>query len=160
MFFKWLALKEFKPSGGGGVVVLPDYLPTDDLQLELEGLESDMERVEGDIRIQRINLTRLLTSGNYSLTNINNLTDAKFTIKSGDAVIIEKTITNTELVKDVPNQTVVVTFKPADFAPNKLQKNKSYGIGFGIKYGALTEFVPVTLTFSSSNLKILPNPLI
>jgi len=35
VWFKWLALKEFKPSGGGGIV-LPDYLPEHDLQLEID----------------------------------------------------------------------------------------------------------------------------
>lgn len=37
MWFRWLALKEFKPFGGG-VVVLPDYLPENDLQLEIEDI--------------------------------------------------------------------------------------------------------------------------
>jgi len=88
------------------------------------------------------------------------ITDAKITIKSGSSIVIEKTITNNGLVVDAPNKFIIITFNTSDFASNKLQKNKSYTIGFGLKYGALTDFVPIPLTFSSSNLKILPNPLI
>lgn len=40
MFFKWLALKEFKPSGG---IILPDYLPENDLQLEILEQDSELE---------------------------------------------------------------------------------------------------------------------
>jgi hypothetical protein len=32
MYFKWLALKEFQPTSR---IVLPDYLPENDLQLEI-----------------------------------------------------------------------------------------------------------------------------
>jgi|688.fasta_scaffold1646358_2 hypothetical protein len=42
MFFKWLALKEFKPE-----TVIPDYLPENDLQLEI--LEQDPELEIEDI---------------------------------------------------------------------------------------------------------------
>ena len=119
-----------------------------------------MDRLEGDIRSQRISMTKLLLSNSYSIPSMAQITDAKITIKSGSSIIIEKTITNSGLVVDTPNKFIVITFNTSDFASNKLQKNKSYTIGFGIKYGALTEFVPVALTFTSSNLKVLPNPLI
>jgi hypothetical protein len=159
MWFKWLALKEFKPSGG---IILPDYLPENDLQLEIQNYDSEsdnMERLEGDIRIQRVNLTKLLNSGNYSITSISQITEALLVIKDKTSVIIQKTLANSELVKDIPNNTIVIIFKSSDFAPGKLEKNKSYTIGLGIKYGSLTEFVPMNLSFASSNLKVLPNPL-
>lgn len=105
-------------------------------------------------------MTKLLLSNKYSITSMAQIIDAKVTIKSGGSIIIEKTITNGGLVVDTPNRFIVITFNTSDFAPNKLQKNKSYTVGFGLKYGALTDFVPIPLTFSSSNLKILPNPLI
>jgi hypothetical protein len=119
-----------------------------------------MERVVGDIRSQRIILTKLLESGNYSITNITQITEAKLVIKSGNSIIIEKTLTNTQLIKDAVNKAIVINFVPDDFAAGKLEKNKSYTIGFGIKYGALVDFVPIPLTFSSSTLKILPSPLL
>jgi hypothetical protein len=44
MYFKWLALKEFQPASR---IVLPDYLPENDLQLEI--LEQDPELEIEDI---------------------------------------------------------------------------------------------------------------
>ncbi len=118
-----------------------------------------MERVVGDIRSQRIIITKLLTSDDYSLTNISEITDAKLVMKNGGSIIITKTINNLELLKDSPNNAIVIIFKQEDFAAGKLEKNKSYTVGFGIRYGSLTDFVPIPLTFSSSNLKILPSPI-
>ena len=119
-----------------------------------------MERVVGDIRSQRIILTKLLESGNYSITNITQITEAKLVIKSGNSIIIEKTLVNNQLLKDAVNKAIVINFVPNDFAVGKLEKNKSYTVGFGIKYGSLVDFVPISLTFSSSTLKILPSPLL
>jgi hypothetical protein len=45
MWFKWLALKEFKS------IVLPDYLPENDLQLEIESQQTDIELEIEDIYI-------------------------------------------------------------------------------------------------------------
>jgi hypothetical protein len=39
MFFKWLALKEFVTK----VINLPDYLPENDLQLEILEQDSELE---------------------------------------------------------------------------------------------------------------------
>jgi hypothetical protein len=119
-----------------------------------------MERVVGDIRSQRIILTKLLDSSDYSITDINQITESKLVIKSGSSVIIEKTLANTQLIKDTVNKAIVIYFTTGDFGVGKLEKNKSYTIGFGIKYGALVDFVPIPLTFSSSTLKILPSPLL
>jgi hypothetical protein len=119
-----------------------------------------MERVQGDIRSQKIVLTKLLDSGDYSITTIGQVTEAKLVIKSGNSIIITKTLANNQLAKDTPNKAIVIYFTTGDFGVGKLEKNKSYTIGFGIKYGALVDFVPIPLTFSSSTLKILPSPLI
>lgn len=45
MWFKWLALKEFKTL----VINLPDYLPENDLQLEIESQQTDIELEIEDI---------------------------------------------------------------------------------------------------------------
>jgi hypothetical protein len=119
-----------------------------------------MERVQGDIRSQKIVLTKLLDSGDYSITTISQVTEAKLIIKSGNSIIITKTLANNQLAKDTPNKAIVIYFTPDDFTVGKLEKNKSYTIGFGIKYGVLVDFIPVPLTFASSNLKILPSPLL
>jgi hypothetical protein len=116
-----------------------------------------MDRLHGDVRSQRVYMGAILASPDYSLTNLNDLTDAKLIIHSGETILLNKTILNGQLVKDVPNKFIVIRFLESDF--NTLLENKTYQISLGIKYGANTQFTPIFLRENSKTLKIIKNIL-
>jgi hypothetical protein len=116
-----------------------------------------MDRLHGDVRSQRVNMAAILASGNYSLTTLTDLVDAKLLIHLGETILLTKTILNVQILKDVPNKFIVLRFLKSDF--EVLQENKTYQISLGIKYGANKQFTPIFLRENSKTLKILKNIL-
>jgi hypothetical protein len=51
-----------------------------------------MDRLHGDVRSQRVYMGAILASPDYSLTTLNDLTDAKLIIHSGETILLNKTI--------------------------------------------------------------------